>query len=101
MPDSSRFIELAKQFFADMEVNHISSVRATLHQGDQEIARGSAEVSGSRVMFFPSPPRVLESLLVTPISLKVLENSSVIPLSESQMDFELSSRVIWFFDRVA
>jgi hypothetical protein len=101
MPDSSHFIELAKVFFKDMEVNHIPSVRATLHQGDQEIATGSAEVSDSRVMFFPSTPRVLESLLPTPISLKVLGSSSLIPLSESQMDFELSSRVIWFFDRVA
>jgi hypothetical protein len=97
------FKKLAAEAFGlkNIEVKSVPKVRAILYQGDHEIAKGSTEVGDDRVVFFPESPRVLESLPPTPISLIVLDNSREIHLSMSRSDFELSSRLMWFFQLVA
>jgi hypothetical protein len=83
----------------NIQITNIPRVRATLFQGDHEITIGSAEVLDDRAMFFPNEPRVLETLMPAPISLKVSGTSPEVHLSQSKLDFEFSSRLIWFFDR--
>jgi hypothetical protein len=93
---------IAKAFsFKNIEFKDTPKVRAILYQGDREIAKGSAEVGDGRVLFHPDVAHVLENLMPTPAHLTLSESGHEVRLSQSQVDFELRSRLIWFFDYVA
>jgi hypothetical protein len=97
------FKKLAAEAFSfkNIEFKDTPKVRAILYQGDREIAKGSAEVGDGRVLFHPDVAHVLENLMPTPAHLTLSESGHEVRLSQSQVDFELSSRLIWFFDYVA
>lgn len=92
------FKKLAKDLADNLQIVQARKIRASLYQDGHLIAKGSVEVGDGRVIFFPSDPHVLENPLPKPISLKPSETSPEIHLSQSQIDFELSSQLIWFFD---
>ncbi len=97
MKPKEYFQELAEKALNKGSVTITNSPRisATLLQGDQVLATGQTEVSTDDLTFYPRTPKRLDAVLRAPLSLKVTQTGTVIPLLHSQELFEVGSELMW------